>query len=359
MKVINNKKLFESIDNVGKFEPRIHPEVPASFAAAVEDARKQEEHAEEVFKEKEKESKDSGLGNTEKDREGYKIKYNPGAKKMHLEESLFEEDEVKEEDIYLVKKKRDPLADIIQERLTTGEWGYVKHPDGTVNPTQLGGANYTSAQIGMEYDKEDNSYIKVTASTEEELDKAKNIADKFEREYEVVDMSKKAGVKPGYEFKLLIKLKDEDWDKPYYNPNDAIYESMIVKESKAEDSKFAKKYPDRFEKIKKLYSEKGWDIIPGEALDEVAKLLGVDLDETLTEASDIKVKVYNFRPSTEEGRETYKKISEAGKLGNLQDMLEEMYPDEEEINADEMNKLLSEKADWVLDMLDIHEEEAE
>lgn len=37
-------------------------------------------------------------------------------------------------------------------------------------------------------------------------------------------------------------------------------------------------------------------------------------------------------------------------------MIEEMYPDEDSIDADEMNSLLSEKANWVLDMLDIHEE---
>ena len=65
MKIINTDRLLESINNVGEFEEKIHPEVPASFADAVKDAREMEKKAEKVFDDKEKEAKDSGLGNTE------------------------------------------------------------------------------------------------------------------------------------------------------------------------------------------------------------------------------------------------------------------------------------------------------
>ena len=52
MKIIKTNKLMEAIDNVGEFEDKIHPEVPASFADAVKNAREQEKKAEEVFKDK-------------------------------------------------------------------------------------------------------------------------------------------------------------------------------------------------------------------------------------------------------------------------------------------------------------------
>lgn len=33
-----------------------------------------------------------------------------------------------------------------------------------------------------------------------------------------------------------------------------------------------------------------------------------------------------------------------------------MYPDEDQITAEELDRILAEKATWVLDMLDIHEQ---
>lgn len=82
-----------------------------------------------------------------------------------------------------------------------------------------------------------------------------------------------------------------------------------------------------------------------------------EVDEPLNEASSIKVLTYNFKPTGEEATTTYNKISEAGKLGQLQDLLDNMYPDVEQVEAEELNKLLSDKASWVLDMLDIHDDE--
>lgn len=82
-----------------------------------------------------------------------------------------------------------------------------------------------------------------------------------------------------------------------------------------------------------------------------------DTKESLTEADSIRVKTLNFRPTGEEATATYSRVEEVGKLEALQDLIDQMYPDEEQVSADELNRLLSEKSKWVLDMLNIPEVE--
>ena len=82
-------------------------------------------------------------------------------------------------------------------------------------------------------------------------------------------------------------------------------------------------------------------------------------DESLNEADSIKVTTKNFRPNGEDATETYRIIREAGKLGSLQDLLDNMYPDVDQVDANEVNTLLADRRDWVFNMLDIHEEEKE
>lgn len=304
MKIINTNKLLESINNVGEFEDKIHPEVPASFADAVKDAREMEKKAEKIFDDKEKEAKDSGLGNTEKDREGYKIKYNPGAKKMHLEESLFEDIiESSEKKTDLDDLTDEEIFDVLYGKLTVDGELYTKDSEGNVTTTRANpGAGYDVSQVFSGKNSKGIDCIEVSAETEADLENAKDAAEFYECEYEI----KKNNKYNKYPYSILIDYGSANLDK------------LIADKDKLGYKK-----------------------------------------ESLTEAQNIEVKVYNFRPSTEIGRETYRKISEAGKLGNLQDMIEEMYPDEDSIGADEMNSLLSEKADWVLDMLDIHEDDFE
>ena len=373
---------MEAIDNVGEFEDKIHPEVPASFADAVKNAREQEKKAEEVFKDKENEIKD--LDNTENQRlKGHSIKRRDGSKKLHLEESLFEsylndgnlnhlffkilhrshrytldlngdliitdynngdtvgihldmlqdydldydiffdpnEDEEfedideawrrepKEGDTYLVSKNRAPVAELIQAYLTEGEyeWGYVKHANGVINPTPLKGAEYKPWQVGVDYDKDGNTYIKVTAASEEDLEDAIKIANKFGKEYSIKDLGTRG--KPNSRFHLLISLNEEDWDEPYVNPEDEVYQGK----------------------------------------EEVSNI-------ELEEAFSIKVGVYNYRPSGIEARETYKTIREEGKLNQLQDLLSRMW-DDEEVDGDQIDDLLTNEKSWLFKMLDIEEEE--
>jgi hypothetical protein len=104
------------------------------------------------------------------------------------------------------------------------EWGYVKHLDGSISPTPLKGAEYEPHQIGI--DKDFN--IKVTAKSEEDLGPAKKIADKFHREYEVKSFEGRAGAGK-YPYHLIIKLKDEDWDEPYVDPEAETYKGAEIK----------------------------------------------------------------------------------------------------------------------------------
>lgn len=228
-------------------------------------------------------------------------------KKLKLDEAWRREP--KEGDTYLVSKNRAPVAELIQAYLTEGEyeWGYVKHANGVINPTPLKGAEYKPWQVGVDYDKDDNTYIKVTAASEEDLEDAIKIANKFGKEYSIKDLGTRG--KPNSRFHLLISLNEEDWDEPYVNPEDEVYQG------KEESS-------------------------------------NVELEE----AFSIKVGVYNYRPSGIEARETYKIIKEEGKLSQLQDLLSRMWGDEE-VDGDQIDDLLTNEKSWLFKMLDIEEEE--
>lgn len=212
MKIINTDRLLESINNVGEFEEKIHPEVPASFADAVKDAREMEKKAEKVFDDKEKEAKDSGLGNTEENRvDGYKIKYNPGAKKMHLEESLFEDivesggkktdlDELTDEDIF----------DIMYGKLTTDGELYTKDADGNIISCRANpGAGYDVNQVFQGENSKGIDCIEVSAKTESDLENAKDAAEFYECEYEI----KKNNKYNKYPYSILIDYGSANLDK--------------------------------------------------------------------------------------------------------------------------------------------------
>lgn len=431
---------------------------------------------------------------------------------------IFEMDEAwrrqpKEGDTYLVSKNRAPVADLIQAYLTEGEheWGYVKHADGTINPTPLKGAEYDAHQIGID----DDYNITVRAESVEALEDAKKIADKFHKKYEIKDYTGRAGAKR-YPALMTIKLEDEDWDEPYVDPDDEVYQgkeievedesldtdmvkvkhdvdqfksqitvnkdseqevkdyllkkgiSFMIDDSNISNGKLTFKLNyKKVESLKeKYYSDKeksdkefvksaihemnryirNWDFMSakekkgiGCTLDELKarvkelesvkneslkeyfsdkdseaiikwwkdveawnhdngdkysidngdysdvesmhvamfdmlkelkaedsakdlfkdgkKLYNKYALSKLNEASSIKVLTYNFKPTGEEATTTYSKISEAGKLGQFQDLLENMYPDVDQVDAEEVNKLLSDNADWVLKMLDIHRDE--
>lgn len=90
MKLLDTRKLIESITNVGEFESeKLQGVADAAFADSVNHSRKLNKEVKDRMDKFEKEaSKD--LDNTEKDRTDVKVKSTPELKKMHLSEDLFE-----------------------------------------------------------------------------------------------------------------------------------------------------------------------------------------------------------------------------------------------------------------------------
>ena len=96
-------------------------------------------------------------------------------------------------------------------------------------------------------------------------------------------------------------------------------------------------------------------------MDEYAESLedmeeDTDIDESIEEGPDeediVKMDFYNYEPWGNAER-VYGIIKEAGKLGALEQLIDEMYP--EGVNETELNDILTFESDWVADMLGIPE----
>ena len=81
--------------------------------------------------------------------------------------------------------ERDPLGDIIQAELTEGEWGYVQAPDGKTSLTRLPSANYLDDKVTADWDRNGNYAIYVFAGSEEDLQPAVDVANKYQKEYKI------------------------------------------------------------------------------------------------------------------------------------------------------------------------------
>ena len=112
------------------------------------------------------------------------------------------------------KSKRQPLADIIMRDLTSGEVVYTLNDDGKYVATHAPSLNLDEYDIGANAD-ENGEYIIAWLPTEEMTKTVENIAKRYNRDYK---SGSKEHVK-GNKFFTKIYLDDEDWDKPYFDPN--------------------------------------------------------------------------------------------------------------------------------------------
>lgn len=112
------------------------------------------------------------------------------------------------------KSKRQPLADIIMRDLTSGEVVYTLNDDGKYVATHAPSLNLDEYDIGANAD-ENGEYIIAWLPTEEMTKTVENLAKRYNRDYK---SGSKEHVK-GNKFFTKIYLDDEDWDKPYFDPN--------------------------------------------------------------------------------------------------------------------------------------------
>lgn len=143
-----------------------------------------------------------------------------------LDENLFEAAvEVEEEstltpgDIYY-PKTRDPLADIIQAELSDGEYAYKVSKSGNLSPANVNGIGIDYNDIGV--DSDSNGYFVKAYVTEDKTDDAVNIAKKYGKDYELGEDKFVSG--NGKYIKIYVD--EEDFDKPYFDPNAKIKPSI-------------------------------------------------------------------------------------------------------------------------------------
>lgn len=118
------------------------------------------------------------------------------------------EESAEDAPIFKPKKKRDPLADIIQDELTIGEYGYRKTKNGTYVPANGPSVGLDVYDIGV--DSDDKGYfIVANVANEDKVNKVIEVANKYSRDY----VKEKGDSKRPYRIKIY--MKEEDFDQPY------------------------------------------------------------------------------------------------------------------------------------------------
>ena len=118
------------------------------------------------------------------------------------------EESTEDAPIFKPKKKRDPLADIIQDELTIGEYGYRRTKNGTYVPANGPSVGLDVYDIGV--DSDDKGYfIVANVANEDKVNKVIEVANKYSRNY----VKEKGDSKRPYRIKIY--MKEEDFDQPY------------------------------------------------------------------------------------------------------------------------------------------------
>lgn len=140
-------------------------------------------------------------------------------KKLHLSESLFETavlDRPATRELFY-KAKRGPLADIIQDELTTGEVVYSKSDKGSWNPTFTPSLNLPEEHVGVMYDDSGNVFIEVKVGDPGTVDAVKAIGEKYGKPVTVSGPVKYAA--PDKQYIIRIEVDEEDFDGNYVDPD--------------------------------------------------------------------------------------------------------------------------------------------
>ena len=185
--------------------------VTPGYADAIETGKAVETELAKRFKEQQKQTDDFVKDNHKTER---KVKGTKEMKKMKLSESLFEDAVEKPERNLFYKSTREPLADIIQQELTSGEVVYNLNKDGKYIMTWAPSLNLDEYDIGVNGDAK-GDYIIAYVSSEDICKQVEAVASKYNRKSE-------SGIdkySSGNKYFTKIYLNDEDWDEPYFDPN--------------------------------------------------------------------------------------------------------------------------------------------
>jgi hypothetical protein len=131
-----------------------------------------------------------------------------------VEEELHEEADAYEIGEIVYKRKRQPLADIIQDELTSGEWVY-KYNGKALNPTPAPSLNIDPEEIGVDSDNK-GDFVIAWVETEDDTKEVEDVAKKYGKEF---ISGYDRYVRGKNKFFTKIYLNEEEWDEPYFDPN--------------------------------------------------------------------------------------------------------------------------------------------
>lgn len=115
---------------------------------------------------------------------------------------------------FYYKKKREPLPDIIQKDLTSGEIVYKESPSGKLIPTHAPSLNLDEREVGSGVD-DHGTYVIAWVPEETDTREVEEIAMKYGKEFK----SGKDKYVIGNKYFTKIYVNDADWDKPYFDPD--------------------------------------------------------------------------------------------------------------------------------------------
>ena len=207
---ILNESLHKTVSQDLAKDKDIVTAVTPGYADAIETGKAVETELAKRFKEQQKQTDDFVKDNHKTER---KVKGTKEMKKMKLSESLFEDAVEKPERNLFYKSTREPLADIIQQELTSGEVVYNLNKDGKYIMTWAPSLNLDEYDIGIG-DDEKGDYIMAYLPTEEMCADVEAIATKYNRKFES-GFDKYAASDKKYFTKIYVY--DDDWDEPYYD----------------------------------------------------------------------------------------------------------------------------------------------
>lgn len=342
MKLVNNKKLMEAVNSIGlsnvetaikdaKEEDLVTQiEIPIGMGDNYADSQKAKKHFMKVVEEGEKQAKEVVLETPGTGKALEKNMYT----KLTLDESLFEAvsdlspDNIEQKPGFEDWPEDEKAAKALTKKfigkwiseLDPGEYDLYNtvYQDLVHNPTAAGGnipgPKGYRATADMELQDIDANIsafdggIKVKGKDTEALEKAKKIAMRY------------------YDYGVFYELKDFNDKNNYYTKELFIFIP--------ETDDYNAETP-----IKKTGTEE---------VEESVK-------QPIKEANVIKDIDLNVYESNEAGQVTLDRIKEAGKVGEFENLLEDMYPNG--INEATLDDLLRFEADWLFSMLGISDEE--
>lgn len=173
--------------------------------------------------------------------------------------------------------------------------------------------------------------------------RAKSIADDTKKKLEAEKDELKAKLDV-----LAYKKEKMDINESLSKMADEAVEA--VDPSYAQASRDMEKFQDHFEDVQEEKKKEAKEAGITESLEDEEEIEEEETDDLFTQLDS----VYYFEP-WEGAVETYEKIKDAHKLDELESLVDELYP--EGLTLQDFNDLLRFEDDWVLNMLNLSEEE--